>query len=373
MKRNKNGACIPFDESQSANASKRIFAVAGGKGGVGKTVISAALGVALAEQGHRTVVIDADFGGANLHQAFGILMPPVSIRDFVYNYESDLNELLLETAIPGLCLLAGCSGALGLGNIKYGIKQKILRQLKRVDADFIILDLGAGTAFDQLDFFNYADVGLVVVTPEPLAIQDGYNFIKLCLYRRLFRIFRFHPDVHNLLKELFSVPDLDAAVIFAKVQSLIHNLDDFSAERWKYVVDAFRPAIVSNMVESEQDLIECSAIPIAAKDILNIEVKNKSYVRYDDELRRAVKRMRPDLLLPPEGDAAQDVRRVLNNVLGTPIPGESQRLFKLKQHSDESQEGIICSVNCALWDHCYAQRGGYPCRIKAVGYMHQRA
>ena len=362
-----------FKFEQLESNAKKIFAVAGGKGGVGKTVISAALGVALAEKGYRTVVIDADFGGANLHQAFGILMPPVSIRDFVRNYENDLNDLLLDTAIPNLFLLAGCSGTLGLGSIKYSIKQKVLRQLQYVDADYIILDLGAGTAFDQLDFFNYADFGLVVITPEPLAIQDGYNFIKLCLYRKLFRTFRFSPEVNNLLKELFAVPDIDAAKIFAKVKHFIQTLDDFSAERWKTVVNAVKPTIVSNMVECEQDLIECSAIQIAAKDILNIGIQHKCCIRYDDELRRAVKMMRPDLLLPQDGIAANDVRQLLNTIFGVQNENGKQKHYKINKTTVESDQNIICSVNCSLWNQCSAQRGGYPCRINAVGYIHQRA
>ena len=61
--------------------TKKVCAIAGGKGGVGKTVMTAAIGIALAEKGVRTVLVDVDFGGANLHHALGIIAPPLTISE----------------------------------------------------------------------------------------------------------------------------------------------------------------------------------------------------------------------------------------------------------------------------------------------------
>src|SRR5512140_2044460 len=94
--------------------TKRVIAVGGGKGGVGKSTIAANLGVVIAQAGKRVVVVDADIGAANLHTLLGIRFPEKTLRDFIENREDDLEKVLLDTACPGLRLLSSASDVLGI-------------------------------------------------------------------------------------------------------------------------------------------------------------------------------------------------------------------------------------------------------------------
>ena len=173
----------------SEKKPRRIIAISGGKGGVGKTIITAIIGVALAEMNKKTIVLDLDFGGANLHQILGIPSPPRSLGDFIKHSNTVLQELCLETTVPNLSLIAGATGSLIASQLQFWMKQKVVRHIKNIEAEHIILDIGAGNSFNQLDYFNFADEGIIVATPEPLSIQDAYNFVKMALFRKVYRMF----------------------------------------------------------------------------------------------------------------------------------------------------------------------------------------
>lgn len=354
----------------SGEFDRKHIAIAGGKGGVGKTVITAAMGIALAERGIRTVVVDADFGGANLHQALGIIAPPLSIKQFVQYQERDLNQLLLETPFPNLRLLAGSFDFLAGFNLRYSTKQRILRNLRTIDADCVLLDLGAGTAFDQLDFFNASDIKIVVVTPEPLSIQDGYNFIKLSLYRKLYRSFRHVHEIRHLFIKLYNSPELDSATFYQEVYRCLGYLDDFTREHWQFILENYHPALVVNMIESEDDLGQSAALQFAVQDILKVRLKNGGNIQFDDVVRQAVRSMQPDLLMSKQGGAADNIRKIVENLLCSNC-NPAYNYFARDPEAREKSDRVICSVRCSLWETCSVRNGGHPCRIQAVGYISQ--
>ena len=168
-------------------AEKRpaIWAVASGKGGVGKSFISSSLGLALAKHGKRVVMIDLDLGGANLHTCLGVPTPATTLSDFISGKLNDINELVVPTPTENVGLISGAADSLHIANIKHFEKLKILRNLKQIAADIVLLDLGAGTSFNTLDFFAQAEHGILAVTPEPTSIENTYRFLRELFARRL--------------------------------------------------------------------------------------------------------------------------------------------------------------------------------------------
>jgi len=163
----------------------RIVAVGGGKGGVGKTVITANLAIALAERGYRVAVVDVDLGGANLHTVLGVPCPDRTLADFLERRAPTLQEVITPTSVPNLCLLSAARPQLGMANLKHASKLRLLRHFREFDADCVLLDLGAGTAFDTLDFFLAAHQGVLVVAPTPTSVENTYHFIRAALSRKL--------------------------------------------------------------------------------------------------------------------------------------------------------------------------------------------
>lgn len=162
----------------------RIWAVASGKGGVGKSIITSSLGLALARLGKRVVVVDLDLGGANLHTCLGMVNPRPTLSDYI-DSKDPINAFVQSVPDTPLKLLSGATDDLDVANLKHFQKQKIIRNLKHIDADYVILDLGAGTSFNTLDFFIQASRGIIAVVPDPTSIENTYRFLKSVLIRRL--------------------------------------------------------------------------------------------------------------------------------------------------------------------------------------------
>ncbi|HXH64483.1 MAG TPA: P-loop NTPase [Mariprofundaceae bacterium] len=168
-----------------AGGGPHIWAVASGKGGVGKSIIASSLGLALARLGKRVVLVDLDLGSANLHTCLGMTNPQSTLSDFIASRQQHINEFIQPVPDTKLGLISGASDGLDIANLKHFQKQKIIRNLKHIDADYVILDLGAGTSFNTLDFFLQAGRGILTVVPDPTSIENTYRFLKCVLTRRL--------------------------------------------------------------------------------------------------------------------------------------------------------------------------------------------
>ena len=179
-------------------ANKKILAVGGAKGGVGKSMLAANLAVGLALLGQRVVLADLDFGGADAHLHLGVSALDTNWNDFLEKKAQTIDEILFPTRFEGLDLIAGDSSKLGSANLNYFQKLKIIRHLKALHRDYVILDLGGDTSFNVLVFFLMADQRFVVTAAEPASFLDTYNFVKVSFYRFLDRFFA----EYELLKDL---------------------------------------------------------------------------------------------------------------------------------------------------------------------------
>jgi len=160
-----------------------VWAIAGGKGGVGKSVLSANLAVAVARSGLTCLLVDADLGAGNQNTMFGVETPKKSLDEFLRGDEESLEAVAQPSRYFGLSLAYAQCDDLGSANPKHSQKQKFIRHIKKADFDVVIVDLGAGTSFNTLDLFLAARVHLVVTTPEPTAVQNAYGFIKCAAAR----------------------------------------------------------------------------------------------------------------------------------------------------------------------------------------------
>ena len=169
----------------STQAEKKIVAIGGGKGGIGKSLLASSLGIELARRGQRVILVDLDLGGANLHTALGIAHPEETLYDFVGRRVETLEELAVETGIENLRLISGSLDAIGAANPLHQQKLRLMRAIQGLNAEIILLDLGAGSHFNVLDFFLLADQGIVTLVPEPTAVENAYRFVKAAFFRRL--------------------------------------------------------------------------------------------------------------------------------------------------------------------------------------------
>jgi len=170
----------------------RIIPVGGGKGGIGKSFVTANLGLLLSRAGHRVVMVDLDLGGPNLHTFFGFEQVGVGVGDYLNRRVEQLEQAATATKFPNLSLIASCDCSFEIANLPYAQKLKIVEAVCRLPHDFVLLDLGAGTSFNTLDFFLSASEGLFLCTPEPTSIENAFRFVKAVYLRKLKLLIKTH-------------------------------------------------------------------------------------------------------------------------------------------------------------------------------------
>ena len=132
---------------------KTIWAIGGGKGGTGKSFVTANLALHLSLLGHEVVLIDADFGGPNLHTFRGMKETEVDLGHFFSNKISQLKDTAVITPFRGLSLIKGSDSLFFTANMNYFKKVKLIRHIKAFDAQRVIIDIGTGASLNSVDFF----------------------------------------------------------------------------------------------------------------------------------------------------------------------------------------------------------------------------
>lgn len=299
----------------AAEGEKSIWSVGGGKGGVGKSVVAANMGVELAGRGRKVVLVDADLGGANLHTYFGIRHPSRTLDDFIKRRSEDLAGVGLETGVEGLRLICGGGEFLGVANPKHAQKEKLIRHITALDADCIVVDLGAGTTFNVLDFFAVSNRGVVVLVPEPAAIQNAYLFLKSFVYRRLSRLFSGDLEITEVIKRSTDLGSPECVKTFSDLCERLHRTDPGAAERALAEIKSFRPGVVLNMALTDEDLKVAEAFMSAAATFLSLDTEFVGALHSSPGVKSSARRMTPFMLDPSARGPRADMRGIVDRLL----------------------------------------------------------
>jgi flagellar biosynthesis protein FlhG len=298
--------------------ARRIVAVGGGKGGIGKSLVSANLGIALAQRGQSVVLVDADLGGANLHTCLGVSQPKATMSDFVDKRVERLDECAVETGIERLRLISGARDVLDAANPRHSEKQKLMRHVRSLDVDCVVIDLGAGTGFNVLDFFLMADVGVVVLLPEPTSIENAYRFIKAAFFRRL-QMMDKELHVGELVAAALTGAEGGARTPLELLNQARERLPDAVA-RLELAVNGFRPQLVMNQARSRADHDLGNQVAGAWKKFFGLDLGYLGAVAHDDAAWKAVRALKPLLVADPNSAAANGLLHVAENLLSLQGP-----------------------------------------------------
>lgn len=303
----------PF--TAASHSMKKVWAIGGGKGGVGKSLVSANVAICLALMGHKVVAVDLDLGGANLHTCLGLPIPQVTLSDYVSKKVTNFEDLLVATPISNLKIISGAQDELGMANLKHMHKNQIIRKLHDLDADYILFDLGAGTAFNTIDFFITADKGILVVLPEPTSIENTYRFIKSVFYRRL-KMVEGASEIETLVNESMNAKVTTGAQ--TSPAELMRRIEDISPDvglRIRSDMAQFRPNLIINQVRSQADIDIGYSIQSICRKYFGIEMSFPGYLDYDQSVWQSVRKRKPLLIEYPNSKLVNNFDRIVNRLM----------------------------------------------------------
>lgn len=317
-----------------------IFSVGGGKGGVGKSILSIALGTALAKQGKSVVLIDLDLGAANLHTYLGILKQTQTIADFLTNKASTLDELILETSVRNLGFISGAEFVPGITNPAHWMKMKLIRHVRVLPADYVIIDLGAGVHFNTLDFFGISDRGIVITAPEPGAVMNAYGFIKGALYRKMQNVFKNHPDVAKVIEAETKNTNAQKAFTLEWFRETLGSVAPDVLPLISEIEQSYHPALVINRAPEGQTHLLVKNLISLCKERLDISLEHVGGLPEARDMSNHLLNV-PRFFNLPDGASYYDaVKRIVSHLVDASAV-EAAKPSALFDFTDEEQEQIL--------------------------------
>jgi flagellar biosynthesis protein FlhG len=290
-----------------------IWAIGGGKGGTGKSFLISSIGTCLAQQGKKVILVDADFGGANLHTFLGVTKPRLSLTDFLER-KATLAELVMDSGIENMRLLTGAIDSLNPEDIKYTQKLKLFRHIRGLDADYVLLDLGAGTHFNTLDSFLLADKKIMVLLPEITAIENSYYFLKNAFFRQLMRGLGIH-GYKQLIEDAWKNREQYNIASFSQLIDYLRNGSPDMKEMINQELREFGAYIILNRVTTGQEISIGRSVKSICRKYFTVDAKYAGYVEHDPIIPRCINKRQPFMQVCPGTRCAREIEKVTANLL----------------------------------------------------------
>jgi flagellar biosynthesis protein FlhG len=304
---------IPILSAYSDNQNS-IWAIGGGKGGTGKSFLSASLGIHLAALGEDVVLIDADLGGPNLHTFLGMEESNLDLGHFITNKVASLHDTITLTPYEGLKLIKGTENVLFTSNLNHYKKLKLIRHIKAFDARRVIIDIGTGASYNCVDFFLLSNPGVLVVNPEPTSIENAYYFLKSCIIRVL-KFYIEHYGIQELAQKVSSQIK-DASKSIYSFFSEIISQDKFYADLLYKALKRFHPCLIINKARDERDVILGESIVNVVQKYLVVDLNYIGAVPFDDRVHLSLKGFTPFMNKYSDTETADAIRTIVEKLIG---------------------------------------------------------
>ncbi|NLM00773.1 MAG: MinD/ParA family protein [Treponema sp.] len=292
----------------------QIISVASGKGGVGKSLISANLAIALAKAGKTVVVADMDLGASNLHLALGFPSAKIGMGTFLTG-QSKFEEIIQQTDYENVYFIPGDSEIPGLSSIKASQKNSIIRRFKNLDTDYLILDLGAGTHLSILDFFLMSPQGIIVTSPTVTATLNGYLFLKNTVFRLMQNSFKRGSKAANILTDLKKDSTSLQRLYIPKLAEKIRQIDPENAQVFYDQMEQFQPRLIMNMIDEPTDADKAYKIRRSCREYLGLDLEFLGVIYKDSLQDVALSSRLPITVYKPQSLLSQAIFRIADKIL----------------------------------------------------------
>jgi flagellar biosynthesis protein FlhG len=293
----------------------QIIAVASGKGGVGKSLVSANLAIALTQVNKRVILADLDLGGSNLHLVLGEHVGSRGVGTFLNNGKTRIDQIIYPTSWKGLSFIPGEAELPGAANVTVPSKRRLVKALNGLDTDYLILDLGAGTNFNTIDFFLLSGCGIVVATPTLTSTLNAYLFLKNAVFRILNSSYNNKSPVHSYMEDLRKDGTSLQRIHLNKLLESIKAIDPEVYRKYREKVEHLRPRLIMNMLDDPRDVSRSNRLRISAREYLGIEMDSLGII-YRDQLQDSAQRSSlPVIAYKPQAVISQAIYRIADKII----------------------------------------------------------
>lgn len=292
----------------------QIIPIASGKGGVGKSLLSANLAVALGKAGKKVVLADLDLGASNLHLVIGQQSPKTSLGTYLAG-QADFSSLIQPTDYENVRFIAGDAEIPGLSSLKIAQKNDLIKKFQNIDVDYLILDLGAGTHLSILDFFLLSPQGIIVSAPTVTATLNGYLFLKNAVFRLMYNSFKKNSKAYQYLEHLKTDSASLQKLYIPKLIEAIKKIDPASAGVFERRMEQFHPRLVMNMVDDPKDADKAYKIRRSCSEYLGVELEHLGIMFKDPMQDVALSSRLPVIVYKPNSILGQAVFRIADKIL----------------------------------------------------------
>ena len=312
----------------------QIIPVASGKGGVGKSLLSANLAIALGQQGKKVVLVDLDLGASNLHLVIGQKPGAASLGSW-FTEKSDFKDIIQQTDYQNVSFIAGDSQIPDLTSLKHVQKVRLIRNLKNIDTDYIILDLGAGTHQFILDMFLLSPQGIVVSAPAVTATLNGYLFLKNATFRLLYTTFKRGTPGRAYLDNLKKDSATMQKLYIPNLIQFLANCDPSNTQIFISRMQQFRPRLVMNMIEDPKDADRAQRIKSSCNQYLGLEIEYLGLMYRDMLQDKALASQLPVVVYKPQSVLGQAIYRIADKIIST-VPHQFDAEFNPDSFSNDN-------------------------------------
>ena len=293
----------------------QIIAVASGKGGVGKSLVAANLAIALTLVNKKVILADLDLGGSNLHLILGEHVGTRGIGTFLNNGKTKLDQISYPTAWKGLSFIPGEAELPGAANVTVPSKRRLVKALSNLDTDYLILDLGAGTNFNTVDFFLLSGCGILVATPTLTSTLNAYLFLKNAVFRILSSSYKRDSPVHSYMEDLRKDGTSLQRIHVNKLLDSIRTMDPQVYDKYREKAEHLRPSLIMNMLDDPRDVSRSHRLRISTREYLGIEMDSLGVI-YRDQMQDSAQRSNlPIIAYKPQAVLSQAIFRIADKII----------------------------------------------------------
>ncbi len=267
--------------------------------------------------------MDLDLGGANLHTILGVFPKGRTIHDFFRRDAKSLEEIILKPDAYFFDFIPGLVNALPEVSIPASQRSKLIRHLKKLTYDFILIDLGAGISPHTLDFFNI-DAGILITLPDPASVENLYRFLRAAFTRRILQI-KSGKEWREFVKKYL---DKKGSFYFDDLEMLREDTARFFPDLYNKLqnrIESFRPYLIVNMVKNEREF--GNDISRVTEDLLGIQLKFLGNVSYDNGVVESLRRKVLAAATFPDSVFTRDVENVVDRISKELVFEEDERLL----------------------------------------------